>query len=51
VKEGFRIEKQTMETKLKETLLQKAELQATFDLLKEQYEALKHKKESEDTDT
>jgi len=35
-----------METKLKETLLQKAELEASSDLLKEQYQALKVKKES-----
>ena len=36
-----------METKLKETMLQKAEIQASNELLKEQYETLKEKKDSE----
>lgn len=35
-----------METKLKETLLAKAELEACNELLKEQYQALKEKKET-----
>ena len=35
VKDGFRIEKQSMETKLKEAMLAKAEIEASLDLLKE----------------
>lgn len=35
VKESFRIEKQAMETKMKETMLAKAEIEASLDLLKE----------------
>lgn len=35
LKETFRLEKQAMETKLKETMLSKAELEATNQLLKD----------------
>ena len=35
VKESFRIEKQAMENKMKETMLAKAEIEASLDLLKE----------------
>lgn len=45
-KEQLRLEKQAMETKLKETLLAKAELEASHELLKEQYQALKDKKDT-----
>ena len=48
VKEGFRIESQTMETKLKETTLAKAETEAALELLKEQYVAIKAQKEQEE---
>ena len=51
VKESFRIEKQAMETKLKETMLAKAEIEASLDLLKEQHEALKISKETEDRES
>ena len=40
-KEQSRIEKQTLEDKLKETSLAKAESEAALDLLKEQYQATK----------
>ena len=48
VKEGFRIESQTMETKLKETTLSKAETEAALELLKEQYAAIKAQKDQEE---
>ena len=35
VKESFRIEKQAMETKMKESMLAKAEIEASLDLLKD----------------
>ena len=47
-KEGFRIEKQAMESKLKETMLAKTETEAALELLKEQYEAMKSSKEQEE---
>jgi len=49
-KEGFRLEKQTMENKLKETLLSKAEIEANNEILKEKYEALKIKNEDQELD-
>ena len=47
-KEGFRIEKQAMESKLKETMLAKTETEAALELLKEQYAAMKSSKEQEE---
>lgn len=47
-KEALRIEKQAVETKLKETALAKAEVDAALELLREQYQALKAQKEGED---
>ena len=41
----MRLEKQAMETKLKETLLAKAELEAVHEIMKEKYEGLKEKKD------
>ena len=41
VKEQGRLEKQTLETKLKETVLSKSEIEAQYELLNEQFQALK----------
>ena len=37
-----------METKVKETLLAKAEVEASLELLQEQYKAIKEQKDRED---
>ena len=47
-KESLRIEKQTMETKMKEALQKKIESFANQELLKEKYETLKQQKDQED---
>ena len=50
-KESFRIEKQAMETKMKETMLAKAEIEASLELLSEKYEALRLSKDTEDRES
>jgi hypothetical protein len=47
-KEQVRLEKQAMETKLKEALQQKVESFATQELMKEKYETLKQQRDIED---
>ena len=47
-KETFRLERQTIDTQLKEAMLAKTEGEASLELLREQYEALKDQKEEED---
>lgn len=51
VKEQGRLEKQALETKLKETVLSKAEIEAQYELLNEQFQALKQKKAKEDDES
>lgn len=47
-KETYRLERQTIETQLKEAMLAKAEAEASLELLREQYNSLKEQKDHED---
>lgn len=47
-KESYRLEKQTLENRLKESNLARAEAEAALDLLQEQYNSLKDQKDNDD---